>query len=260
MRVAAGQGHLGQLLAAGSNQNGRQECLHHLGSAESAVLQEMADLVGGFGAPEEGGVEAGEDDVVTFAAKASVGLIDHKIGLGGDDAEVLDGWRGKGADEAGVVIGKLDERGADQAEKGSEAAGDVGAAIGRGDHDESAEALRNVFRQSEAADDAAHAVRYQVNAAVGLVAVEPPQQVGECNSVAFDAGPEAGIAPIHDAGKEPLERFGNGIHDQGRGRQTVDQHDRVISAVSIWPGDHGESLQRTAVFQEAPVFRGAFQQ
>lgn len=56
--------------------------------AEFAVLDKMPHLISGFAPPENRGVETGEDDVVGFATEVGVGLGDHEIESGGDDANV----------------------------------------------------------------------------------------------------------------------------------------------------------------------------
>src|SRR5262245_11719626 len=76
-------------------------------ATEFSVFEEMPHLAGGFAAPEDGGVEAGEDDVVGFAAEIGVRLGDHQIELGSNDANFRQIERRQRTDKAVTLVGEL---------------------------------------------------------------------------------------------------------------------------------------------------------
>jgi len=89
------------------------------------MLQKIPDLLGRFIAPEKRRMEAGKRDVIAFAAQTRIRLQDQKIALGGDDAQLRNGWRWQGTDEAGTMVGKLPQRWTNPSEERGQARGDM---------------------------------------------------------------------------------------------------------------------------------------
>src|SRR5438094_370598 len=106
------------------------------------------------------------------------------------------------------MIGKLIQRRTDAAQKRRETAGHVRAAIWRREHDEAADAPRQILSQCQTANDPAHAVSDYVDAALTLVAIEPAQQFRKLFAVPLDRRPQARVAPIDHLPKMVTQRFG----------------------------------------------------
>src|SRR4051812_49433409 len=96
------------------------------------------------------------------------------------------------------MICQLMQRGADAAQKRCQPPSHVRAAVRRRQHQEAADPLRHILCEGHSPNDSTHTVPDEMNAALALVAIKPPQQSRQTAAMPLDSRPQAGVAPIDD--------------------------------------------------------------